>query len=118
MNKLTLSLMTVLLFATVAFAQGSKARTFKGEIMDSQCSMMGTHDPKGFQMTKTNNSKDCTLACAGMGGKFVLYDAAKKATYEIDGQDKAKEFAGQKVTVSGSYDSKTKTIHAASIKAT
>ena len=52
-----------------------------------------------------------------MGGKFVLYDAAKKATYMLDDQEKPEEFAGQKVKVTGTYNKATKTIHVESIHA-
>ena len=68
-------------------------------------------------MTGTNTPKDCTLACAKTGGKFVLYDAAKKATYELDDQAKPRDFAGQKVKVIGTYESSTKTIHVEKIEA-
>lgn len=84
--------------------------------MDSQCAMMGSHD-QGYKMTNTDNAKDCTLKCVGMGGKFVLYDAAKKATYQLDDQDKPKDLAGQKVKVTGTYDKATKSIHVQDIKA-
>jgi len=93
-----------------------KATAYTGEIMDSQCAMMGSHDPAGYKMTKTDNPKDCTLACVKMDGKFVLYDAAKKATYMLDDQEKPKDFAGQKVKVSGTFDKATKTIHVQSIE--
>src|SRR5438132_599731 len=82
--------------------------TFTGEIMDSQCDMNGSHE----QMEKMNNmpddSKACTLKCVAMGGKFVLYDTARKATYQLDDQEKPKEFAGQKVKVTGTYDKASK----------
>ena len=51
-----------------------------------------------------------------MGGKFVLYDAAKKATYMLDDQEKPNDFAGQKVKVTGTYDKATKTIHVEKIE--
>ncbi len=85
--------------------------------MDSQCAGMGGHDPAGYKMTNTNNPKDCTLACVKMGGKFVLYNAAKKATYQLDDQEKPKDFAGQKVKVTGTYDRATKTIRVERIEA-
>ncbi len=50
------------------------------------------------------------------GGKFVLYDSAKKATYQLDDQEKPKEFARQKVKVTGTYDKTTKTIHVENIE--
>jgi uncharacterized protein DUF5818 len=97
--------------------KNGRGKTYTGEIMDSQCAAMGSHDPAGYKMTKTDNPKDCTLACVKMGGKFVLYDAAKKATYMLDDQEKPKEFAGQKVKVTGTYDKASKTIHVESIAA-
>ena len=125
MKKFALSL-TVLLMASsfslatpkkVSLHKGASGKAFLGEIIDSQCAMMGTHDPAGYKMTKTDNPKDCTVACVKLGGKFVLYDAAKKATYQLDDQEKPKEFAGQKVKVTGSYDKATKTIHVEKVEA-
>lgn len=125
MKKLVLNLMMATLIVGVSFANAKIHRThkargakaFSGEIMDSQCAMMGSHDPAGYKMTKTDNPKDCTHACVKMGGKFVLYDAAWKATYMLDDQEKPQEFAGQKVKVTGTYNKATKTIHVKSIEA-
>lgn len=118
MKRYTLGLAVLVLLSGVVLAAGGgdKAKTFKGEIMDSQCAMMGTHDPKGYEMTKTNNPKDCTLACVKMGGKFVLQDTEKKITYMLDDQEKPKEFAGQKVKVKGTFDKDTNTLHVESIE--
>ncbi len=52
-----------------------------------------------------------------MGGKFVLYSAATKTTYQLDDQEKPRDFAGQKVKVTGNYDEASKTIHVESIEA-
>jgi|SRR6516164_6830870 len=96
--------------------QESKARTFSGEIWDSDCAKMGSHE----QMMKgegSNNAKECTLGCvSGMGSKFVLYDKSKKAIYQLSDQEKPKEFAGQRVKVTGTYDSASKTIQVQSIE--
>jgi hypothetical protein len=59
----------------------------------------------------------CTKNCVKMGGKYVLFDAASKTTYELDDQSKPESFAGQKVKVSGTLDKATKTIHVTDIKA-
>jgi hypothetical protein len=102
----------------------AKDQTFTGEIMDSQCAKntshammlkkegMGDKDPNDA-MTK----KMCTQNCVKMGGKYVLYSAAKKVVYELDDQQKPTEFAGQNVKVSGNYEKATKTIHVTSIQA-
>jgi len=122
MTKLVMSVaVCALLLPGIAAA---KDQTFSGEIMDSQCAKnashammlkkegMGDKDPNDA-MTK----KMCTQNCVKMGGKFVLYSAAKKSVYELDDQQKPAEFAGQNVRVVGSYDQATKTIHVTSIQA-
>jgi hypothetical protein len=72
---------------------------------------MGDKDPNDPVAKKM-----CTQKCVQMGGKYVLYDAAEKAVYQLDDQDKAKEFAGQKVKVTGTYDEASKTIHITTIE--
>lgn len=104
---------TLLMFASVSVAA---SKTYTGEIMDSACAAMGSHEG----MMKNNpkmTAKDCTLACVQHGAKFVLYDAATKTVYQLDDQKKPMEFAGAKVAVTGTLDDATKTIHVARIKA-
>src|SRR5215471_645055 len=120
MKKLLLILLMmgafVLLDVSLLRSQGSKVRTFAGEIMDSQCAAMGSHEAM-MKMEDAKSAKECTLVCVKQGGKFVLYDAGSKTTYQLDDQEKPKEFAGQKVKVSGTLDEKSKTIHVQSIHA-
>jgi hypothetical protein len=106
------SLFIFVLFTGAVFAAD---KTFTGEIMDSQCADMASHDNmmKGEGAT---NAKECTLSCVKKGGTFALYDPAAKKAYKLDNQKKAREFAGQKVTVTGSYDSNSDSIHVASIR--
>lgn len=124
MKKLALTAMAVLTVVSLSLAapklsvhKNGRAKAYTGEIMDSQCSMNGSHAPMEKMHNMPDDSKACTLECVKMGGKFVLYDAAKKATYMLDDQEKPKEFAGQKVKVRGTYDKATKTIHVESIEA-
>lgn len=111
----------ILLTAGVTIA---KDKTFTGEVFDSQCAKEGSH----AMMLKKEGMGDkdpndpmvkgmCTKNCVKMGGKYVLYDATKKAVYELDNQQKPEQFAGQKVKVTGTLDSATKTIHVTDIKA-
>jgi hypothetical protein len=90
-------------------------RTFAGEIMDSQCAQMSSHDNmmKGEGAT---NAKECTIACVKKGGTFALYDPAAKRAYQLDNQKKARDFAGQKVTITGSLDSGGDAIHVSQIQ--
>ncbi len=123
MRKLALTLATVLTVASLALAGGKlhkgggNAKTFTGEIFDSQCAMNNSHAQMEKMKGIGDDSKMCTLKCVEMGGKFVLQDTAKKITYQLDDQEKPKEFAGQKVKVTGTYDKATKTIHVEKIEA-
>jgi hypothetical protein len=47
------------------------------------------------------------------GGKYVL--KTSDMSYQLDDQDKAKQFVGQQVKVNGSLDSNTGTIHVSDI---
>jgi Protein of unknown function (DUF5818) len=123
MKKVSLTFLAFLIFCGLSFAapkwahKGAKQKTFTGEIFDSQCAMNGSHAQMEKMKGMPDDSKACTLACVKMGGKFVLYNAAKKATYMLDDQEKPEEFAGQKVKVTGTYNRATKTIHVESIEA-
>lgn len=114
MKKLSLLAATLLLLPTLSFAQ--KPHTYKGQVMDSACAKMGNHDA-GYKMTGTHTPKDCTLACVKAGSTLVLYNKHTKKTYKLDDQDQAKALAGERVTVKGTLDASTDTIHVASIHA-
>jgi hypothetical protein len=106
-------LSAVIIFPVLVHAQD---KAFSGEIMDSQCAALGDHSVMmGSSGIKT--VKACTLACAKAGGTFVLYDAGTKTIYQLDDQKKPEPFAGEKVTVSGTYDASTHTIHVENIEA-
>jgi hypothetical protein len=96
--------------------QNNTPMSFTGELMDSECAAaQGSHDAmiknEGFK-----NAKDCTLGCVKGGGQFVLYVPANKTTYQLDDQEKPVDFAGQKVTVIGTYDGEKKTIRVQTIQ--
>jgi len=84
-------------------------RSLVGFISDNHCGLK--------HMTGMGNDKSCTLMCV-KNGKFVLADRDHKRVYQLDktGQQKAREFAGQKVKVVGRVTGKT--IHVTSIEAT
>jgi hypothetical protein len=98
-----------------------KDKAFKGEIMDSQCAMNGSH----AEMLKKEGMGDkdpndpmakamCTKNCVKMGGKYVLYDSASKKVYQLDDQTKPEQFAGQNVKVTGTLEKDT--IHVTNIQ--
>jgi hypothetical protein len=105
--------LAAVLLSSFSFA-APKGKTFKGEIMDSQCAMNASH----AEMLKKEGMADkdaddpmvkkmCTENCVKMGGKYVLYDAASKKVYQLDDQTKPQQFAGQNVKVTGALDKDT-----------
>jgi len=108
---------SVAMLAASSFA-AQKQQTITGEVMDSSCAKMGSHE----MMEKQHNmpasaasDKACTTACVKAGAKLVLYDSATKTSYEIDDQKKAKQFSGEKVKVTGTVDTANSSIHIAKI---
>jgi len=94
--------------------QTTSPRTFRGEIMDSACAQMGSH--KQMEAKEgTKNAKECTEACVKNGSTLVLYNPSNKMTYQLSDQDKAKMYAGDRVTVKGTYDASSMTITVESI---
>ncbi len=78
-----------------------------------------TVGPQQYALTSTATS-DSNQVFSGeisqMDGKYVLEDTASKATYQLDDQQKAKQYDGKKVKVTGSLDAATNTIHVSDIQ--
>jgi type 1 fimbria pilin len=107
---LTCLLASALLVSATMFAAQSR-QTFSGTITDNECPGA---DHSGMRMGSTDAA--CTIACVlDHGGQFVLFDG--KDVYELSDQEKPKEFAGKRVTVTGTLNGKTKTIQVDSITA-
>jgi hypothetical protein len=82
-------------------AKTKPEKSLVGFISDNHC---GLKHAAGM-----GDDKSCTLVCVKNGGKFVLADRDHKRVYQLDkaGQEKAREFAGQKVKVTGRVTGKT-----------
>jgi hypothetical protein len=107
MKLLILSLLAI---AAVPAAPGKQK--FSGAITDSMCA-----DADHSQMRMGPTDAECTVACVSAhGATYVLYDG--KDVYTLSNQQTPEKFAGQKVTVIGTLDARTKTIQADSIIAT
>lgn len=105
----TLTVVLALPTAMLGQKRTPKATTEKtliGFISDASC---------GLKHMEGMNEKDCTLMCA-KNGSFVLADREKKVVYQLDavGQQRAPEFAGQKVKIKGRVVRKQ--IHVSSIE--
>jgi hypothetical protein len=84
---------------------------FTGVVTDDMCA---TGDHSGMRMGP--NDAECTKACVALhGASYVLYDG--KTAYVLSDQKQPEKFAGQKVTVAGALDAKTKTIRVTSMAA-
>jgi hypothetical protein len=80
--------------------KNSREKTVVGYISDNHCGLK--------HMEGMESDKACVLMCVA-NGKFVLADRDHKKVYQLDktGQDKAREFAGQKVKITGRVTGKT-----------
>lgn len=106
MQRLLLGLLVI----GALFAQPGK-RSFTGAITDSMCA---TGDHSHMKMGPTDAA--CTKACIEEhGAEYVLWDG--KDAYTLSDQKTPENFAGQKVTISGTLDAKTKTLKVESISA-
>ena len=101
-------------------ADKEKIKIYSGEIADSQCalnvhSLTRSHEEMLKSKSMGGTSRNCTLYCIQyLGGDFVL--SSKNDVFRLDDQDKAKQFAGMKVKITGNMDAKTKMVHVETIE--
>ena len=101
---------TLLIIAALA-AAASGQQKFTGAITDSMCA-----EADHSRMRMGSTDAECTIACiSAHGALYVLYDG--KEAYTLSDQRKPEKFAGQKVTVRGTLDARTRTIQVDSIAA-
>ena len=114
MTRRVQSYLGLLLAAALSAAVASSAQgkqTFTGKITDDECPL-ASHE--AMQMGPTDES--CTILCVEQhGASYVLYDGTH--AYRLSDQETPKQFAGKRVTVTGTLDAKTSTIAVASIAA-
>lgn len=99
---------------TSALCGQNKNSTFTGEIMDKQCAQMGSHE----NMMKAEGAKDakeCTLACVKNGDSFALLDPQTKKVYSIEDSARVREYAGERVQITGDYDQNLAVLHVKTI---
>jgi hypothetical protein len=95
MKKVAVSIMATVVLATLSFGV-PKESTFTGEIMDSECAKVGSHE---MMMKKegAKNATQCSLACVKMGSKYVLSNAAEKTVYrDASAHPDARSFRGER----------------------
>jgi len=109
-----ISLFTLFLAVNSAVFAQSKNDTFTGELMDKQCAQMGSHETM-MKAENAKNAKECTLACAKDGGLALLDPQTKKA-YSIDDESKVREYAGERVRITGNYDQGADVLHVKTVE--
>jgi Protein of unknown function (DUF5818) len=118
MRALAVAWLLVAVASTVVSAQDAK--TFYGEVSDSQCalnvhSLTRSHQEMLKSKSMGGTATECALFCVKYhGGDFVL--SSKKDVYRIDDQNAARAFAGQKVKITGEMEADHKTIHVSKIE--
>src|SRR5262245_44824124 len=100
------------LLGLAALAPAQRAQTFAGIITDDMCANTAGHSTMRMGATDA----ECTKACvAAHGASYVLYNGTN--AYELSDQKTPEQYAGQRVTVTGTLDAKTRTIRVESIAA-
>lgn len=112
MKNVVVRLAAVLVFAVGLAALSAQASGQQG-MRDSQQpgvsqqqNDMQTQDAKAFSGTIVKEK-----------GKLVLKDTTANVSYQLDNQEKAKEFIGKQVKVTGKLDLETNLIHVDNIEA-
>jgi uncharacterized protein YdeI (BOF family) len=113
MKKSLLRLAVLLTFA-VGMAALNVHASSQQPARDSQ---QPTAAPQQNDM-QTQDAKPFSGTIVKEKGKYVLKDAATKMSYQLDDQDKAKQFEGKQVKVVGKLDLDTNLIHVENIEAT
>ena len=109
MRTTPLLIASVLGLASLQAAQSTQ--TFIGTITDDMCAKEGH---ASMRMGPTD--AECTTACvAAHGAAYVLADGAN--VYTLSDQKTPERFAGQRVRVTGTLNTKTRTIQVQSINA-
>jgi hypothetical protein len=106
LTSVSLALVAVLTVSVLGISRNMQANasadtSIVGYISDSTCGLK--------HMSGMGDDKSCTLACVKGESKFVLVDRDHKKVYRVDNadQEKAREFAGQQVKVTGTLSGKT-----------
>ena len=104
----------------LAHAADGRPQIFHGEIGDTQCALnVHSLTRSHTEMLKSKKMGGTppparTYCVQYLGGDFVL--SSKNEVYRLDNQEKVRLFAGQKVKITGTLESKSKTIHIVDIE--
>ena len=96
-HYLGLALLAGVLLLNAPLLNAAEKKTLTGNITDAKCGV--THKMAGV------SAAECTSKCVGMGSKYAL--VVGDTAYELEGKTgDLKDFAGEKVNVTGTVDGK------------
>jgi len=101
-SALALSFLTAQVFAQQSDTQQQPSQQNPGN--------QGQQAPDA-QGAGQSNVQVFTGVITKVGDKYMLQDSANSTSYDIDQQDLAKKYEGQKVRIKGTLDPDGKTIH-------
>jgi len=105
----------VIILTLAGALQAQSAKTFRGEVSDSQCalnvhSLTRSHQEMLKSKSMGGTANTCTVYCIEhLGGYLVL--SSGKDVFRLDRADMVHGFEGQKVKVTGILDPKLNQIH-------
>ncbi|MGC1484360.1 MAG: DUF5818 domain-containing protein [Candidatus Acidiferrum sp.] len=108
------------LILSASSAPGADDKTYDGEISDSQCafgvhSLHRSHEEMIAMGHAGSTPEECTRYCVhNRGGRYVL--ETKHDVFKLDNQELAEKYAGQRVKLIGTLDSKTNLIQVKKIE--
>lgn len=105
----------VSLFGTSALVL-SALWSLSGQTASAQTRLHSFILPAAMQQQTKQPSQEFQGTIEKAGAKYVLNDKASGAKYQLDTQDKAKEFLGKDVKVTGTLDPSTNTIEVSEIQ--
>ncbi len=108
MENIMKNLATVFLIGGALLTGAAPQQVFTGVITDAMCG-------KDHVMMKVAPDSRCVAECAKGGSKYALFDG--KNVYTLSDQKTPEQFAGQRVTISGTLYEKTKILKVDSITA-
>jgi uncharacterized protein YdeI (BOF family) len=113
MKKLTLFMAALMLAAIV----GSAAQNAPQQAPPSQDPPSAQQQPAAPDEGAQKQTQTFMGQITQSNGQYILRDSASNVSYQLDDQNEAKKFDGQKVKVTGTLDSASNTIHVEKIEA-
>ena len=98
-------------FTEQVFAQQSDSQSSQQPPSQQQPNQQPGQQSPGAQGSQQSDVQVFTGVITKVGDKYMLQDSANGTSYDIDQQELAKKYEGQKVRIKGTLDPDGKTIH-------